>query len=137
MAGILILSAVLALGGAVVWIALLLWAAREDGRDQERRDQTREILDRGWRIAQGAGASCRVSAADCRMKVLELRFPLPWAVVTVRTVPWWLHNHAVERERGGRRSVEPACEGARWTNRAGAGDNRGRRGVKRDAARST
>ncbi|HET6602085.1 MAG TPA: hypothetical protein VFG57_08975 [Gaiella sp.] len=41
MAGILIVSAVLALGGAVVWIALLLWAAREDGRDQERREQLR------------------------------------------------------------------------------------------------
>ena len=41
MAGILILSAVLALGGAVVWIALLLWAAREDGREEERRDQLR------------------------------------------------------------------------------------------------
>jgi len=41
MAGILILSAVLALGGVVVWISLLLWAAREDGRDQERRDQLR------------------------------------------------------------------------------------------------
>ena len=41
MAGILVLSAVLALGGAVVWIALLLWAAREDGRDQARRDQLR------------------------------------------------------------------------------------------------
>jgi len=41
MAGILILSAVLALGGVVVWIALLLWAAREDGRDQERRDRLR------------------------------------------------------------------------------------------------
>jgi hypothetical protein len=41
MTGILILSAVLALGGVVVWIVLLLWAAREDGRDQERRDQLR------------------------------------------------------------------------------------------------
>ena len=41
MAGILILSAVLALGGVVVWIVLLLWAAREDGRDQERRDALR------------------------------------------------------------------------------------------------
>jgi hypothetical protein len=40
--GILILSAVLALGGVVVWIVLLLWAAREDGRDQERRDQLRD-----------------------------------------------------------------------------------------------
>src|SRR4029079_12484510 len=45
MAGILVLSAVLALGGAVVWIALLLWAAREDGRDQERRDQLRRRRD--------------------------------------------------------------------------------------------
>ena len=41
MAGILIVSAVLALGGVVVWIALLLWAAREDGRAQERREQLR------------------------------------------------------------------------------------------------
>jgi hypothetical protein len=39
--GILILSAVLALGGVVVWIVLLLWAAREDGRDQDRRDELR------------------------------------------------------------------------------------------------
>ena len=42
MTGILILSAVLALGGVVVWIVLLLWAAREDGRDQELRDQLRD-----------------------------------------------------------------------------------------------
>ena len=42
MSGILIVSAVLALGGVVVWIVLLLWAAREDGRDQERRDELRE-----------------------------------------------------------------------------------------------
>jgi len=42
MTGSLILSAVLALGGVVVWIVLLLWAAREDGRDQERRDQLRD-----------------------------------------------------------------------------------------------
>jgi len=41
MAWILIVSAVLALGGVVVWIVLLLWAAREDGRDQERRDALR------------------------------------------------------------------------------------------------
>jgi hypothetical protein len=39
--GILILSAVIALAGVVVWIALLLWAAREDGRDQDRRDRLR------------------------------------------------------------------------------------------------
>ncbi|HEX6723845.1 MAG TPA: hypothetical protein VF073_01260 [Gaiella sp.] len=45
MAGILILSAVLALGGVVVWIVLLLWAAREDGRDQERRDRLRGHRD--------------------------------------------------------------------------------------------
>ena len=42
MTGFLILSAVLALGGVVVWIVLLLWAAREDGRDQERRDRLRD-----------------------------------------------------------------------------------------------
>ena len=41
MTAILILSALVTLGGVVVWIALLLWAAREDGRDQKRRDQTR------------------------------------------------------------------------------------------------
>jgi hypothetical protein len=41
MSGVLIVSAVLALGGVVVWIVLLLWAAREDGRDQERRDRVR------------------------------------------------------------------------------------------------
>jgi hypothetical protein len=36
---VLIVSAVLSLMGIVVWIGLLLWAAREDGRDQERRDR--------------------------------------------------------------------------------------------------
>jgi hypothetical protein len=41
MAEVLIVSALLGLVGAVVWIALLLWAAREDGRDQERRDELR------------------------------------------------------------------------------------------------
>jgi hypothetical protein len=35
----LAISAVLGLLGVVVWIVLLLWAAREDGRDQERRDR--------------------------------------------------------------------------------------------------
>jgi hypothetical protein len=38
---VLILSGLLGLVGAVVWIALLIWAAREDGRDQERRDELR------------------------------------------------------------------------------------------------
>jgi len=42
MTGILILSAVLAVGGVVVWIVLLLWAAREAARDQERRDELRD-----------------------------------------------------------------------------------------------
>jgi hypothetical protein len=41
MAEVLIVSALLGLVGVVVWIALLLWAAREDGRDQERRDELR------------------------------------------------------------------------------------------------
>jgi cytoskeletal protein RodZ len=43
MTGILILSAVLGVVGALVWIVLLLWAAREDGRDQERRDELRGL----------------------------------------------------------------------------------------------
>lgn len=38
---ILIISAALSLAGALVYIALLLWAAREDGRDQQRRDWLR------------------------------------------------------------------------------------------------
>jgi hypothetical protein len=33
-----ILLAVVTLGGAAVWIVGLLWAAREDGRDQKARD---------------------------------------------------------------------------------------------------
>ena len=41
MSEVLIPSALLGLVGAVVWIALLIWAAREDGRDQERRDELR------------------------------------------------------------------------------------------------
>ena len=35
---VLVVSAVLSLMGVVVWIGLLLWAAREDGRDQRRRE---------------------------------------------------------------------------------------------------
>ena len=35
----LAISAVVGLLGVVAWIVLLLWAAREDGRDQERRDR--------------------------------------------------------------------------------------------------
>jgi hypothetical protein len=35
----LAISAVVGLLTVLVWIALLLWAAREDGRDQERRDR--------------------------------------------------------------------------------------------------
>ena len=46
MTEILILSSVVAFLGVVVWIVLLLWAAREDGRDQERRDRD---------LAAGAG----------------------------------------------------------------------------------
>lgn len=36
---VLIVSAVVSLMGVVVWIGLLLWAAREDGRDQRERDR--------------------------------------------------------------------------------------------------
>lgn len=38
---LLVVSAVLGLAGVLVYIALLLWAAREDGRDQARRDYLR------------------------------------------------------------------------------------------------
>ena len=38
---VLVISAVLSLMGVVVWIGLLLWAAREDGRDQAERDRRR------------------------------------------------------------------------------------------------
>jgi hypothetical protein len=35
---LLIISAALSLAGVLAYIGLLLWAAREDGRDQARRD---------------------------------------------------------------------------------------------------
>jgi hypothetical protein len=35
---VLVISAVLALVGAVVFFAMMFWAAREDGRDQRARD---------------------------------------------------------------------------------------------------
>lgn len=35
---LLIVTAVLGMLGAVAWIALLVWAAIEDGRDPDRRD---------------------------------------------------------------------------------------------------
>jgi hypothetical protein len=38
---IAIVSAGLTLAGVLVYLALLLWAAREDGRDQARRDWLR------------------------------------------------------------------------------------------------
>jgi hypothetical protein len=38
---ILIASAFLSLAGVLAYIGLLLWAAREDGRDQQRRDWLR------------------------------------------------------------------------------------------------
>jgi hypothetical protein len=37
----MIVSAVVGLAGVLVWIGLLLWAAREDGRDQQRREYLR------------------------------------------------------------------------------------------------
>ena len=41
MSGIILgaIVAALSLGGAAVWIVLLLWAAREDGRDQKAYDE--------------------------------------------------------------------------------------------------
>jgi hypothetical protein len=38
---LVIVSAALSLAGSLVYIALLLWAAREDGRDQARREWLR------------------------------------------------------------------------------------------------
>jgi hypothetical protein len=38
---VVLVGGILALVGVVVWIGLLLWAAREDGRDQRRRDERR------------------------------------------------------------------------------------------------
>jgi hypothetical protein len=37
----MIVSAFVGLAGVLVWIGLLVWAAREDGRDQRRRDYLR------------------------------------------------------------------------------------------------
>lgn len=37
----MIVSAFVGLAGVLVWIGLLLWAAREDGRDQQRREHLR------------------------------------------------------------------------------------------------
>jgi hypothetical protein len=34
-----VLVAIVALGGALAWIALLLWGARGDGRDQQAYDE--------------------------------------------------------------------------------------------------
>ena len=34
-----IVSAVLSLAGVLAYLGLLLWAAREDGREQKRRDR--------------------------------------------------------------------------------------------------
>lgn len=38
---VVLVGGILALTGMLVWIGLLLWAAREDGRDQARRDEER------------------------------------------------------------------------------------------------
>jgi len=38
---LMIVSAVLSLATVLVYLGLLLWAAREDGRDQARRDWLR------------------------------------------------------------------------------------------------
>lgn len=36
---VVLVGGLLSLVGVLVWIGLLLWAAREDGRDQRRRDE--------------------------------------------------------------------------------------------------
>lgn len=38
---VVIVGGILGLVAVLVWIGLLLWAAREDGRDQRRRDAGR------------------------------------------------------------------------------------------------
>jgi hypothetical protein len=37
--------AAIALAGAVIWIALLLWAAREDGRDEDAHRRAQRQRD--------------------------------------------------------------------------------------------
>jgi hypothetical protein len=39
---VLVVSAVFAALGAIVFMALMFWAAREDGRDQRARDARRD-----------------------------------------------------------------------------------------------
>jgi hypothetical protein len=39
MRDVLAISALIGLVTILIWIALLIWAARADGRDQERRDR--------------------------------------------------------------------------------------------------
>jgi hypothetical protein len=41
MTAVFVLTAVLAVIGVLVYLGLSLWAAREDGRDQRRRDARR------------------------------------------------------------------------------------------------
>jgi hypothetical protein len=43
---VLVISSVLTLAGFVVFMALMFWAAREDGRDQRRRDAAAGIRRR-------------------------------------------------------------------------------------------
>ncbi len=38
---VVVVGGILGLVAVLVWIGLLLWAAREDGRDQRRRDAGR------------------------------------------------------------------------------------------------
>ncbi|HEY7381757.1 MAG TPA: hypothetical protein VH572_11130 [Gaiella sp.] len=51
---ILIVTTVLAVAGAVAFIGLALWAAREDGRDQRRRDERLGSAGRPARRRTGA-----------------------------------------------------------------------------------
>ena len=41
MVTVVVVGGILGLVAVLVWIGLLLWAAREDGRDQRRRDAGR------------------------------------------------------------------------------------------------
>ena len=41
MNGVLLVSGLIAIAGVIGWIALLIWASVEDGREQQRRDRQR------------------------------------------------------------------------------------------------
>ena len=65
---VLIFSAVVALLGVVVWIVLLLWAAREDGRDQEQRDRALEQGSGPSGASRRAARAASISSSESRTR---------------------------------------------------------------------